>query len=59
MFREGEPPGIPIGIGFPIDFIESRRGPAKVFRLAVEGVDPGARFLCVGRVFVELGEATE
>src|SRR3954451_17459325 len=44
VFREGEPPGMPIGIAFPINFIQIRRGPAKVFRLAVDGVDPDSRF---------------
>jgi hypothetical protein len=50
---------MPIGVAFPVDFVQTRRGPAEVFRLAVGGVDPGVRFLCVGRVFVELGEAAE
>jgi hypothetical protein len=39
--------------------VPTRRAPAAVFRLEVEGVDPGARWVCVGRKFVELGEAAE
>jgi hypothetical protein len=49
--------GMPIGVAYPTGYTPREPYPAAVFRLGVEGVDPDARWVCVGRVFVELGEA--
>jgi hypothetical protein len=50
---------LPIGIAYPVGLVEHRRGRAKTFRLVVNKVELEGRWLCVGRVFVRLGEAAE
>jgi hypothetical protein len=49
--------GLPVGIAYPVGHVPSRKAPATVFRLEAEVVDPEARRVCVGRRFVELGDA--
>lgn len=50
---------VPVGIAFPVGVVEHRGGPAAVFRLVfTKGELPG-RWICVGREFVQLGEAAE
>jgi hypothetical protein len=51
--------GLPVGIAYLVGHVPSRRAPAAVFRLEAEGADPAARWVCIGRRFVELGEAAE
>ena len=55
VYRPGS--AMPCGAAHPLGWVPTRQGPAAVFRLAAEGVDPEARFLCVAREFVELGDA--
>jgi hypothetical protein len=47
--------GLPVGIAYPVGHVPSRKAPAAVFRLEAEGVDQEARWVCVGRRFVERG----
>jgi hypothetical protein len=58
IFR-GVVDGLPVWIAYSVGHVASRRAPAAVFRLEAEGVDAGARWVCVRRRFVELGEAAE
>jgi hypothetical protein len=52
--------GLPVlGIAFPTGLLPDPRGARRVFRLAVPGVDPDDRFICVDRTFVRLGEVAE
>jgi hypothetical protein len=50
---------MPIGIAYPVGLVEHRRGPAQTFRLVVGKTELPERWLCVGRRFVQLGEAAE
>jgi hypothetical protein len=57
VLAEGEP--MPIGIAYPVGLVEHRRGPAQTFRLVVSKAELPGHWLCVGREFVQLGEAVE
>jgi hypothetical protein len=50
---------MPIGMALPRGLVEHRRGPAKVFRILIRGVEIDGLWLCVGRRFVPLGDAAE
>jgi hypothetical protein len=50
---------MPIGIAYPVGLVEHRRGPAQTFRLVVNKTELPRRWLCVGRRFVRLGDASE
>jgi hypothetical protein len=49
----------PLGVAIPVDLVEHRAGPAVVFRLVIHKTKLPGRWLCVGRQFVQLGEAAE
>jgi hypothetical protein len=46
-----------IGIAYSVGRVEHRRSPAQTFRLVVNKTKLPGRWLCVGRRFVQLGEA--
>ena len=50
---------MPVGIAYPVGLVEHRRGPAQTFRLVIGKTELAGRWLCVGRRFVQLGEAEE
>jgi hypothetical protein len=57
VLAEGQ--AMPIGIAYPVGLVEHRRGPAQTSRLVVNKTELPGRWLCVGRRFVQLGEAAE
>jgi hypothetical protein len=69
VLGEHEPPALgvisspgeamPVGVAFPTGHVQHRKGPAVTFRLVVGEVELPGLWLCVGRRFVELGEAPE
>ena len=46
-----------IGITYPSGLLEHQRGPAKTFRLVVNRIELLESWICVGREFIQLGEA--
>jgi hypothetical protein len=50
---------MPIGIACPVGLVEHRRGPAQTFRLVIDKTELPGHWLCVGRRFVQVGEAAE
>jgi hypothetical protein len=55
----GREAAMPVGIAYSVGLVEHRRGPAKTFRRVANKTKLAGRWLCVGRVFVLLGEAAE
>jgi hypothetical protein len=58
VLAEGDA-AMPIGIAYPVGLVEHHRGPAQTFRLVVNKTELPERRLCVGRRFVQSGEAAE
>jgi hypothetical protein len=50
---------LPVGIAFPSGAVRHRRGAAQTFRLVIGKEELPGRYVCLGRRFVELGEAAE
>jgi hypothetical protein len=50
---------MPIGIAYPVGLVEHRSGPVTTFRLVVDETELPARWLDIGRRFVQLGKAAE
>jgi hypothetical protein len=57
VLAEGNP--MPIGIAHPVGLVEYQRRPAQTFRLVIDKTELPGHWLCVGRRFVQLGEAAE
>ena len=51
--------GWPIGNAFPVGLVEHPQGEARIFRLVLGKVELPRRWICVGREFIQLGEAAE
>jgi hypothetical protein len=50
---------IPIGIAYPAGRVQHGQGLVTTFRLVVNRTTLDGRWVCVGRRFVQLGEAAE
>jgi hypothetical protein len=48
-----------IGTAYATGWVQLRNAPVKTYRLVVNEVELPGRWLCIGRQFVQLGEAAE